>query len=115
MIHGEQEVGVSDLAAVSNRPPRSGERPAGSRLLKVVLVSPKGPLYRHRGGIFRRSLRYMPLTFPTLAALVPDELVPIAINIRLCHLSCRLRTRMPHVAAGSKHIASVGCNVPPWY
>src|SRR5438034_6161204 len=40
---------------------------------RIVLISPKGPLYRHRGGIFRQSLRYMPLTLPTLAALVPPE------------------------------------------
>jgi radical SAM superfamily enzyme YgiQ (UPF0313 family) len=37
-------------------------------------VSPKGPLYRHRGGIFRKSLRYQPLTLTTLAALVPPEI-----------------------------------------
>lgn len=42
--------------------------------LRIALVSPKGPLYRHRGGIFRRSLRYAPLTLTTLAALVPPEL-----------------------------------------
>jgi radical SAM superfamily enzyme YgiQ (UPF0313 family) len=42
--------------------------------LRIVLISPKGPLYRHRGGIFGKSLRYMPLTLPTLAALVPQEL-----------------------------------------
>lgn len=41
--------------------------------LRILLVSPKGPLYRHRGGIFRRSLRYMPLTLPTLAALLPAD------------------------------------------
>lgn len=41
---------------------------------KIVLLSPKGPLYRRRGGIFRQSLRYMPLTLPTLAALVPSDL-----------------------------------------
>ena len=41
--------------------------------LHIVLISPKGPLYR-RSGIFRKSLRYMPLTLPTLAALVPSEL-----------------------------------------
>ena len=45
-----------------------------SEAMKIVLISPKGPLYRHRGGIFRRSLRYMPLTLPTLAALIPAEL-----------------------------------------
>src|SRR5262249_5441069 len=44
------------------------------KLMRIVLISPKGPLYRHRGGIFKRSLRYMPLTLPTLAALVPPEL-----------------------------------------
>jgi radical SAM superfamily enzyme YgiQ (UPF0313 family) len=42
--------------------------------MKIVLVSPKGPLYRRRGGIFSRSLRYKPLTLTTLAALVPAEL-----------------------------------------
>jgi radical SAM superfamily enzyme YgiQ (UPF0313 family) len=42
--------------------------------LRIALISPKGPLYRHRGGIFGRSLRYMPLTLPTLTALVPPEL-----------------------------------------
>src|SRR4029079_16264670 len=42
--------------------------------MKIVLISPKGPLYRHRGGIFKKSLRYMPLTLTTLAALVPAEL-----------------------------------------
>jgi radical SAM superfamily enzyme YgiQ (UPF0313 family) len=42
--------------------------------MKIALISPKGPLYRHRGGIFRRSLRYAPLTLTTLAALVPPEL-----------------------------------------
>ena len=44
------------------------------RPIRIVLVSPKGPLYRHRGGIFGRSLRYMPLTLPTLASLVPEEI-----------------------------------------
>ena len=42
--------------------------------LRIVLISPKGPLYRHRGGIWRKSLRYMPLTLPTLASLIPPEL-----------------------------------------
>lgn len=42
--------------------------------MRIALVSPKGPLYRHRGGIFRRSLRYAPLTLTTLASLVPPEL-----------------------------------------
>lgn len=42
--------------------------------MRVVLVSPKGPLYRHSGGIFRKALRYQPLTLTTLAALAPPEL-----------------------------------------
>lgn len=42
--------------------------------MQVTLLSPKGPLYRRRGGIFKRSLRYQPLTLTTLAALAPEEL-----------------------------------------
>jgi radical SAM superfamily enzyme YgiQ (UPF0313 family) len=42
--------------------------------MKIALISPKGPLYRSRGGIFRKSLRYQPLTLTTLAALAPPEL-----------------------------------------
>lgn len=42
--------------------------------LKIALISPKGPLYRHKGGIWTKSLRYMPLTLPTLKALVPADL-----------------------------------------
>lgn len=42
--------------------------------MRIALISPKGPLYRHRGGIFRKSLRYAPRTLPTLAALVPGDL-----------------------------------------
>lgn len=43
-------------------------------MLSVALLSPKGRLYRHRAGIFKRSLRYAPLTLPTLASLIPPEL-----------------------------------------
>ena len=42
--------------------------------MEIVLLSPKGPLYRHRGGIFKKNLRYAPLTLTTLAALVPSKL-----------------------------------------
>lgn len=42
--------------------------------MRIALISPKGPLYRHRGGIFKKSLRYAPLTLTTLAAYVPPEL-----------------------------------------
>lgn len=42
--------------------------------MKVALISPRGPLYRHRSGIFGKSLRYAPLTLTTLASLLPPEL-----------------------------------------
>lgn len=48
--------------------------------MRIVLISPKGPLYRRRGGIWKKSLRYQPLTLTTLAALVPPEL---PVDIRL--------------------------------
>lgn len=44
-----------------------------ARPWRIALVSPKGPLYRHRKGIFKKSLRYQPLTLTTLAALVPRD------------------------------------------
>ncbi len=50
------------------------------RKLKIALVSPKGPLYRHRGGIWKKSLRYQPLTLTTLAALVPND---ISVDLQL--------------------------------
>jgi radical SAM superfamily enzyme YgiQ (UPF0313 family) len=42
--------------------------------MQVLLISPRGPLYRHRTGIWKKSLRYAPLTLITLAGLVPPEL-----------------------------------------
>lgn len=42
--------------------------------MKIVLISPKGPLYRSKGGVFKKSLRYQPLTLTTLAAYIPEEL-----------------------------------------
>ena len=42
--------------------------------MRIVLISPKGPLYRHRGGIFKKNLRYAPLTLTTLASLIPADL-----------------------------------------
>jgi len=42
--------------------------------MKIVLISPKGPLYRYKGGLFKKSLRYQPLTLTTLAAYIPDDI-----------------------------------------
>ncbi len=101
--------------------------------MRIALISPKGPLYRHRGGIFRKSLRYQPLTLTTLAALVPAELpaqievydegiqdVPesldadlIAMTVitgtakRAYELSARFRARGKTVVLGGPHITLV--------
>lgn len=48
--------------------------------INIVLIAPKGPLYRHRGGIFKQNLRYAPLTLTTLASLVPPS---IQANIKI--------------------------------
>jgi hypothetical protein len=48
--------------------------------MKIALLSPKGPLYRHRSGIFKKSLRYAPLTLTTLASLIPPDL---DVSVRL--------------------------------
>jgi len=42
--------------------------------MKILLIMPRGALYRYEKGIFKRPLRYAPLTLTTLAALVPPEL-----------------------------------------
>ena len=51
-----------------------------NRKIKIALISPKGPLYRHRGGICKKSLRYQPLTLTTLAALIPSE-IPVELQL----------------------------------
>lgn len=42
--------------------------------MKIQLLLPAGEIHRNRSGIFKRSLRYAPLTLTTLAALVPEDL-----------------------------------------
>lgn len=42
--------------------------------MKIQLLSPAGELHRNSTGIFKRALRYAPLTLTTLAAIVPEEL-----------------------------------------
>src|SRR5436190_17618290 len=59
--------------------------PAGSpytqqRKLRILLLCPRGPLYRHRGGIWKKTMRYAPLTLTTLASLVPPE-IPAEVRI----------------------------------
>lgn len=107
--------------------------------MKIVLVSPKGPLYRHRGGIFKRSLRYAPLTLTTLAALVPPELegevrivdegimelpgdieadlvgmtVITGNSVRAYELSRRFRERGIPVVLGGPHVTLVPDDAQP--
>jgi radical SAM superfamily enzyme YgiQ (UPF0313 family) len=42
--------------------------------MRIQLLSPAGEIHRSKTGIFKRSLRYAPLTLTSLAAMVPDEL-----------------------------------------
>src|ERR1022692_3558876 len=51
-----------------------------SRKLRIHLLCPRGPLYRHRGGSWKKTMRYAPLTLTTLASLVPSE---IAAEVRI--------------------------------
>jgi radical SAM superfamily enzyme YgiQ (UPF0313 family) len=109
------------------------------RTLRVALISPKGPLYRHRGGIFRKSLRYQPLTLTTLAALVPTELdveltlidegiadMPDALDVDLAgltvitgtaprayELSAKLRARGVATVLGGPHVTLVPDDAQP--
>jgi radical SAM superfamily enzyme YgiQ (UPF0313 family) len=107
--------------------------------LRVALISPKGPLYRHRGGIFRKSLRYQPLTLTTLAALIPSELkielmlidegiqeVPDRLDVDLAgftvitgtaprayELSDRLRSQSISTVLGGPHVTLVPEDAQP--
>jgi radical SAM superfamily enzyme YgiQ (UPF0313 family) len=113
----------------------SKEAPA----VRIALISPKGPLYRHRGGIFRRSLRYAPLTLTTLASLVPRELeaelvlidegieeVPADLDAdlvgmtvitgtapRAYELASRLRARGIPVVLGGPHVTLIPDDAQP--
>lgn len=59
----------------------AGTPASAGKKIRVALLSPKGPLYKHRTGIFRKSLRVAPLTLTTLAALIPPEL---DVELTLC-------------------------------
>ena len=54
--------------------------PTISSPMRIVLLCPRGPLYRHRGGIWKKTMRYAPLTLTTLASLVPAE-IPADVRI----------------------------------
>ena len=108
--------------------------------MKLVLLSPKGPLYRHRGGIFKKNLRYAPLTLTTLAAYVPTtvttdiriidegveeidvekleaDLVGITVitgtAVRAYEIADRLRTRGIAVVLGGPHVTLIPEDAQP--
>ncbi len=108
--------------------------------MRIALISPKGPLYRHRGGIFGRSLRYAPLTLTTLASLVPPDIdvelqlidegienVPDRIEAdligmtvitgtapRAYELAARWRARGTPVVLGGPHVTLVPTDAEPY-
>lgn len=45
-----------------------------SKPMKIVLILPRAGIYRYGTGAFSRFIRYSPMTLPTLAALVPNEI-----------------------------------------
>src|SRR5438876_727454 len=116
-----------------------GHRRRSAAPLRIALISPKGPLYRHRGGIFRRSLRYQPLTLTTLAALVPADVaaelilidegiadVPESLDVDLAgltvitgtaprayELSAQLRGRGVTTVLGGPHVTLVPHDAQP--
>jgi len=71
------EAGNSTHVAVSAATPRKSN---SKSKLRIVLLCPRGPLYRHRGGIWKKTMRYAPLTLTTLASLVPPE-IPAEVSI----------------------------------
>jgi radical SAM superfamily enzyme YgiQ (UPF0313 family) len=90
---------------------------------RVALVSPKGPLYRHRGGIWKKSLRYQPLTLTTLAALIPADFphelrlidegiadVPLDLDVDLIGITVITGTAMRAYALAD-HYRARGCTV----
>ncbi len=65
--------------APSAQPALHTSIPLGKKL-RVALLSPRGPLYRHRGGVWKKTMRYAPLTLTTLASLIPPE-IPVEVRI----------------------------------
>jgi radical SAM superfamily enzyme YgiQ (UPF0313 family) len=42
--------------------------------MEILLIQPRGPMYRFGEGIFRKPIRYSPITLTSLASLVPKNL-----------------------------------------
>ena len=78
--------------------------------MRVVLISPRGPLYRHRSGIWKKSLRYAPLTLTTLASLVPADL---AIDVSIVDEG--IHDIDPHIEADLIGISAITGTAPRAY
>src|SRR5205814_2819618 len=70
----------ANTASLAWRSHREVEAPVTAKPLRIVLLCPRGPLYRHRGGIWKKTMRYAPLTLTTLASLIPAE-IPAEVRI----------------------------------
>jgi radical SAM superfamily enzyme YgiQ (UPF0313 family) len=68
------DVPVTSLAGPRDRAV-TGLSPFGAgRPMRIVLIHPQHAIQRHGTGVYKKHLRYAPITMPTLAALVPPEL-----------------------------------------
>lgn len=111
----------------------------GTGVARIALISPKGPLYRHRGGIWKKSLRYQPLTLTTLAALIPADVphtvalydegigdVPLDLDVSLVgitvitgtavrayELAAHYRSRGITVVLGGPHVTLIPDDAQP--
>src|SRR5664279_1507308 len=77
---GEERKMSAESNLVSSIAPAQRTATPQDRKLRITLLSPRGPLYRHRGGIWKKTMRYAPLTLTTLASLVPPE-IPAEVRI----------------------------------
>ena len=60
---GPRDRAVTNLAAFGS-----------GRPMRILLIHPQHAIQRHGTGVYKKHLRYAPITMPTLAALVPEEL-----------------------------------------
>lgn len=91
--------------------------------MKIALLSPKGPLYRCGEGIWKRSLRYAPLTLTTLASLIPRDIdseimlfdegiesIPLDLDVDLVGITV-ITGSAPRAYTFAKHYRSKGIPV----
>ena len=85
--------------------------PPGGRALRIALLCPRGPLYRHRGGIWKKTMRYAPLTLTTLASLIPPDIpAEVALLDVRFHRSMKPEGITTFSSGGQKRILIVDDN-----